>query len=165
MLVDGIEFRFPEGWETAKYDDWVFYRNKFQSVGDGQKAVDIAAKDPDNALWLIEVKDYKAHRRTKVTDMADEVAMKVRDTMAGLLASAVNADGYEKTLAKKFIRINRIRIVLQLEQPRAHSKLFPRVIDPAGVKQKLRKSVRAIDPHPIVTEGINQHVSIPWSVN
>ena len=60
----------------------------------------------------------------------------MRDTMAGLLATAVNADGSEKTLAKKFIKINNIRIVLQLEQPRHHSKLFPRVIDPADVKQK-----------------------------
>ena len=153
MLVDGIEFSFPEDWETAKYDDWVFYRNRFQSVGDGQKAIDIATKDPDNTLWLIEVKDYRKHRRTKVTDIADEVALKVRDTMASLLATAVNADGSEKTKAKKFIRINKIRIVLQLEQPRDHSKLFPRVIDPADVKQKLRKSVRAIDPHPMVTEA------------
>ena len=85
--------------------------------------------------------------------------------MAGLLATAVNAAGSEKTVSKKFIRINKIRIVLQLEQPRYHSKLFPRAIDPADVKQKLRKSVRAIDPHPMVTEGINQHVSIPWTVN
>jgi hypothetical protein len=53
MLVDGIEFSFPPDWEFEKYDDWVFYKNQFQSVGEGQKAVDIVARDPQKTLWFI----------------------------------------------------------------------------------------------------------------
>ena len=161
MQIDGMEFTFPDNWEVEKYDDWVFYKKRFQSIGVGQKAVDIVAKDPRNTLWWIEVKDYRIYKRTKVIDLADEVAIKVRDTMAGLLATSVNAETTERAKAKKFIRIKKIRIVLQLEQPRVNSKLFPRAINLADVQQKLRKSIKAIDPHPRVTEGRNQHVSIP----
>ena len=32
----------------------------------------------------MEVKDYRANRRTKAIDLADEIALKVRDTLAGL---------------------------------------------------------------------------------
>jgi Holliday junction resolvase-like predicted endonuclease len=165
MLVDGIEFSFPPDWEFEKYDDWVFYKNQFQSVGEGQKAVDIVARDPQKTLWFIEVKDYRRYQRTKLIDLADEVAHKVRDTMAGLLASSVHAEGSEKIKAKGFIQIKNIRVVLQLEQPKQHSRLFPRAIDPAAIQQKLRKAVKAIDAHPIVTESLNKHKKILWDVH
>ena len=48
----------------------------------------------------------------------------------------------------------RIRLVLHLEQPAKHSKMFPRAINPANVRLKLRKRLKAIDPHPIVVEKV-----------
>ena len=45
-----------------------------------------------------------------------------------------------------------MRVVLHLEQPRSHSKLFPRVFDLADVQQKLKQLVRTIDAHPMVVE-------------
>lgn len=47
---------------------------------------------------------------------------------------------------------NRICVVLHLEQPKHHSKLFPRVYIPANVKQSLKQLLKAIDPHPQVME-------------
>jgi len=40
-----------------------------------------------------------------------------------------------------------LRVVLHLEQPLKYSKLFPQVIDSANAPGKLRKMLRAIDPH------------------
>ena len=41
---------------------------------------------------LIEVKDYRFHPRTKPIPLCDEVALKVRDTLAGLAAARVNVN-------------------------------------------------------------------------
>ena len=36
-----LTFSFPDRCEAGKYDDWSFYRNRFQSVASGSKAVDV----------------------------------------------------------------------------------------------------------------------------
>jgi hypothetical protein len=163
MIVDGFEFTFPPAWSVHKYDEWAFYRKQFQKCAGGQKAVDIAALC-DSTLWLIEVKDYRLHNRTKVIDIAEEVALKSRDSIAGIFAAAMNADNEEKDFARNCIQCNKIRIVLQLEQPVKQSKLFPRAIDPASVRQKLRQLLKPIDAHPLVVERSSGFNQTPWSV-
>jgi hypothetical protein len=88
MNIDGIDFHFPQGWETAEYDKWRFYRKQFQNAVIGHKGVDVIAINNRNILWLIELKDYRRHPRKKVIDLAEEVALKVRDTLAGIMAAA-----------------------------------------------------------------------------
>ena len=78
-----LTFSFPDQCEAGKYDDWSFYRNQFQSVAGGSKAVDILCL-ADGVAWLVEIKDYRQHPRTKPSDLCDEVARKVRDTLSGL---------------------------------------------------------------------------------
>jgi hypothetical protein len=165
MNVDGIDFHFPQGWETAEYDKWRFYRKQFQDAVVGHKGVDVIAINNRNTLWLIELKDYRKHPRNKIIDLAEEVALKVRDTLAGLMAAASNAVDEEKKFAKNCLKAEKIRIALQLEQPQKHSKLFPRAIKPIDVEQKLKKMVKPIDAHPIVTEGQKPRPGIEWQVS
>jgi len=157
-------FDFPADWRVTKYDDWVFYRNQFQRVC-GPKAADILAIDVEaRRTWIIEVKDYRANRRTKPIDLAEEVALKVRDTLAGLAAAQVNAnDNEEKDFARKALRPLQFRVVLHLEQPTKTSRLFPTPIKPADVKQKLKTLVKPIDPHPLVVGRSTAH-PIEWTV-
>ena len=85
--------------DSSQYDNWSFYRNQFNSAFGGTKAIDFISID-SNHTWLIEVKDYRYDRRTKPSDLADEVAIKVRDTLAGLVAAQSNANNKnEKRLA------------------------------------------------------------------
>ena len=77
-----LTFSFPAGCQASKYDDWSFYSNQFQPVANGCKAIDILCVE-GNVSWLIEVKDYRWHPRTKAIDIAGELATKVRDTLAG----------------------------------------------------------------------------------
>ena len=103
--VGDLTFLFPEDSEATKYDDWEFYTKKFQKIKDGTKAVDILCVVPDVA-WLIEVRDYREHDRTKPSDLSEEIAGKVRDTLAGLAAASANAEsngerGNRKARAKK----------------------------------------------------------------
>lgn len=166
LQVGELTFQFPDSWQVNLFDDgWSFYRNQFQSVCGGAKAVDIFAINTESCFWMIEVKDYRQHRRTKVIKLADEVAAKVRDSLACLVAAQMNANNAEeKSQAINALRCSRLRVVLHLEQPEKHSKLFPRSIDPANVRQQLKQRIKAIDPHPLVLETARMG-NVPWIVN
>jgi len=82
--VDGMTLTMPAGWWVWKYDDSAFHRNQFQSFAGGSKAVDAVAMATGDVLWLIELKDYRHHPRTKPSSVFAEVALKVRATLAGL---------------------------------------------------------------------------------
>lgn len=162
----GLSFHFPVDAIASKYDEWSFYRNQFNQICNGSKAVDILYLH-NRTLWLIEVKDYRINRRTKPTDLADEIALKVRDTLAGLTAAQVNAnDATERQLARQALETTCIRVVLHLEQPQKPSKLFPRFIEPANAKMKLKQKMKAIDPHPVVIDQhtITQYSQANWTV-
>lgn len=190
QITEGaLTFTFPDGWRASKADGWSFYRNQFERYFDGVrlackkcnvavrcrscntaktigvKAVDVLAIDPRSAIWLIEVKDYRRSPRTKAVDLVDEVALKVRDSLAMFAAAAKNAtDEAEKTDASAVGRSSTIRVVLHLEQVKKPSKLFPRaVINPANVQQRLRRLIKFVDPHPLVVET-GRMSNVDWSV-
>ena len=137
-----LEFSFPDHCEASKYDDWAFYRNQFKSVAGGSKAVDVLCLTED-AAWLMEVKDYRQHPRTKLLDLGDEIAIKVRDTLSGLAAASANAnDNEERTLARRTLAKRRWRVALHLEQPLVRSRLCPRPFNVANVVLKLRSQLK-----------------------
>lgn len=163
LITEGrLTFTFPDGWSVSKFDEWSFYRNQFQAICGGAKAIDILALDSD-CCWMIEIKDYRIHRRTKSTDVAEEVAVKVRDTLAGLAAARVNAnDAGERATAHSALRRKRIRVVLHLETPTRGSRLFSASLDSANVQQRLKQCLRPIDPHPRVC-SVDRACGCGWS--
>lgn len=164
IAVEQLSFAFPDGWHASKYDEWQFYREQFSRMWDGIKAVDLIAIDPNRTGWLIEAKDYRRNPRTKPSDLPQEVARKAFDTLAGLLPARINSNhAGEVEFAGRMRSIAKLRIVLHLEQPRKHSRLFPRAINPADVQQKLRRLVKPIDPHPLVCERPEMH-GLVWEV-
>jgi hypothetical protein len=81
-------------------------------------------------VFLIEVKDYRLHRRIKTISMADEVIKKVVDTLAAILPCKLNGDEASETIfSSRVLRGECLKVVLHLEQPVKHSKLFPRAIE------------------------------------
>lgn len=164
IFVDSLCFDFPAGWSSSKYDDWSYYRNCFISMWDGIKAVDIVALDLDRTAWFIEVKDYRIHQRTNPSELSQEFACKVFDTLAALLPTRINGrEPAEVHMASALLRAEKLRLVLHIEQPRKHSALRPRAIDPAAVRQQLKRLLKAIDAHPLVTE-IGRMSTVAWSV-
>lgn len=159
-----LKFTFPDHCEADKYDEWSFYRNQFQSVAGGSKAVDIVCVSGDTA-WLIEIKDHRRHPRTNLIDIDDELASKVRDTLAGLAAASSNANVHgEQTLARRALQSRRWRVALHLEQPNARSRLRPRPFSVANVLSKMRKKVKAVDAHPVILDREAKRPDIPWTV-
>ncbi len=160
-----LTFDFPDNEaEVGRYDDWSYYRNQFQNVCGGAKAVDFVFVERERT-WLIEVKDYRHGPRTKTIDLPVEVAAKVRDTLAGLAACRCNAnDADERRISNRALSTTRIGVLLHLEQSANPSRLFPRIADPASVKQKLKQLLKPVDPRPMVVDRISLPASISWTV-
>jgi hypothetical protein len=164
LQVENLSFQFPDGWQVTQYDQWPFYRNQFKDACGGNKAIDLLALNQgDRTLWLIEVKDYRQYRRAKKIELWDEIALKLRDTLAGLVAARVNGVDPDRTQAQQSLKARRLRVVFHLEQPVRHSRLFPRTFDLANMQQKLRQVVKPIDPHALVVEKA-QMAQVPWTV-
>jgi hypothetical protein len=162
-LRDGaLEHRFDDAWTVSKYDAWPFYVDHFQSQCATNKAVDFVARDPGNALWFVELKDYRTHPRMKSIELANEIAEKVRDSLAGIVAAAKwHSHHIHLEEAREHLGAKRLRVVLHLEQPPHPSKLFPRKSELANVQQKLQQLVRAVDAHPVVMDLANMG-RVPW---
>lgn len=155
---------FPDAWEVTKYDDWAFYRNQFQSSCAGNKAMDFLGLDPaSNILWMVEMKDYRRGPRDEdKIHLWDEIAIKARDTLAGLFAAKMETGHADHAFAKASFRAMKLRVVLHLEQPKSHSRLFPRAFDRADVQQKIKQLVKPIDAHPVVVE-LHDMSRVPWT--
>lgn len=161
---DRLTFTFPAGAMASKYDAWSHYRNQFNGAFGGTKAVDVVYADGDTA-WLIEIKDYRANQRTKTIDLAEEVALKVRDSMAGLISAALHAsDNDEKNVATALLRKRTWRVVLHLEVPASRSRLRPSAIELDKVLLQLKRLIRAVDPHPAVVDQHSIKPGMNWAV-
>ena len=162
--VDGLDFCFDDDWAVDKYDDWSFYRERFSRMWNGIKAIDLLAVSPDDTLYLIEAKNYRAHERTKMGSIPDEIFLKIFSTLAALLPARVNAtDDRERGLATRALGAAKLKVVLHLEQPLEGSKPFPRAINPANVQQKLRQLLKPIDAEARVAETALMQ-GLPWTV-
>ncbi len=99
--VEKQRFTFGDRWDLAfKYDDASFYRNgperlkgNLDGVTQGTRAVDVVALHATAGLLLLEAKDFRGYRianKKRITnrEIAVEIALKVRDTVAGLIGAA-----------------------------------------------------------------------------
>lgn len=164
-IVEGaLEFIFPDGWQAEKLDDSGFYRKHFQSFADS-KSVDVAVIPPGQAeLWLVEVKDYRTHPRSKMLDVFQEIATKVRDSLALLYLAKSKPESALHGFAQMAAATLKIRVALHLEQPAKPSKLYPPVVQRNNAQLKLAQAVRVVDPHPLFCEMSSMPPSCPWAV-
>ncbi len=89
-----LKFEFSNDWWVVQYDDLADYR-KLSNAIEGSKAVDFIGVLNDKTLSFIEVKNFREHRietKPRISGGDDpielEVAQKVRDTLAGVLAAS-----------------------------------------------------------------------------
>ena len=111
VIIEGqLKFTFAENCHASKYDEWSFYRNQFQNICGGSKAVDILCLS-QHTIWLIEIKDFRVHRRTKSEDIGDEIAIKVRDTLAGLVQEGESFRTTQKSKKSDFFKKSDFSVV------------------------------------------------------
>lgn len=144
LNVDGLIFTFPHDWAASKYDEWSYYRNQFVKQQSNIKAVDILAISPNQTAFFIEVKDYRHPETERPSELPQAIATKVLHTLAAMLPAKINANNVdERQLANAVLTCLSLKVFAHIEQPVRHMP----VIDPADLKQKLRKLLRAVDPH------------------
>ena len=149
-------FNFTNVDFAEKYDDWSYYRNRFTSAAGSSSAVDFVVSINSDELWLIEVKDFRKHKREKRIDLADEIAKKVRDSMAGIFGARFNSTiESEVRIAKLASRCRYLRVAFHLEQPAKPSRLFPISVDVTNLQMKLASKLRFADCHPIIVNMEN----------
>lgn len=160
-----LTFTFDGTCDVGKYDEWSFYRKSFQNAAGGSKGVDFVCVG-EGISWLIEATDYRAHpdEMPKPSELGDEVAKKVRDTLAGLAVAATSAeDADEREVARRALDPSRRwRVALHLEQPDRHSRLWPTAINPANVVQKLRTKLAFVDPDASVVNTRRPCSGMKW---
>ena len=164
-LTEGrLTFDFPENTLVSQYDEWSFYRNQFGRSFDKSKAVDFIYVDGDQT-WLIEVKDYRWDNTIMPSNLADVVADKVKDTLAGLVCAKYNANNAdEKNLAIAALDTSKMRVVLHLESGPKANGFSSSAIDPADLLLKLKKRVKPLDAHPCIVDRNSLKQSINWTV-
>ncbi len=116
--VEYLRFEFPSNWSVVKWDDEAAYRNGIQKLT-GTKAVDLIARC-ERVSYFIEVKDFRgthdlANRLRG--GLLDEVACKVRDTLAGVIGahcSRVHQDCWREHVDAWRAR-DEIRVIFWLE--------------------------------------------------
>ena len=172
LQVDALQFTFAPLVAAQIYDTWQHYVAVWNRGG-GQKAMDLVAIEntaTPMTTWLIEAKDFRVitspPNPSNITGLAQTVADKATDTLAGLADAAVHAVvASEKGHAASALAAPAKRVVLHLEPHTGnHTALFPAGFS-ASVYQKLKQLVRAIDPNPLVLNIANTPVAgVPWSV-
>lgn len=160
-----LDFIFPAEWKVELYDKSEFYTKCFQGLAHS-KCVDIVAFSPEaDSLWLIEAKDYRIHPRSKKMDLFDELAAKVRDTLASLYVAQRRSEFIIHEFAKHAAEKPKLRVAFHLEQPRPDdSETHPPLVDRAHATRKLRSVVKAVDPNPWFCEINNMPPGCPWQV-
>ena len=191
ITEDKLQFTFPNDWNPVpcKLDDWAYYRRQYSRYFNqikpicancngvilcascnhmntfGVKAMDIAAIDSSRIAWLIEIKDYRFNQRTKAIDLADEIAIKVRDSLAMILAAVTQANiASEQSMAKAISLAKRICVVAHIEQSLTPTRLRPPAIDLIAIREKLRRLLHFLDPHVLVVESSRMQ-NLPWTVS
>ncbi|QMT32083.1 cysteinyl-tRNA synthetase [Alysiella filiformis] len=159
---DALRFTFHSGIQAVKYDDWVHYRNQFQNkCCTDNKAVDIIAHN-GQITWLCEVKDFRQGRRDpNKPPLEMEIAQKVRDSLAGLVSAQFHANEQtEQQFAKDVLHCQSICVVLHIEQSTGQKQQYHL----PDLQDKLRKLLKAIDPHVLVLNKDMPHSKIVWQV-
>lgn len=173
LPVNRLTFAFEPTITAGRYDQWQHHVTVRNALPGGRKAMDIVAVDgvPSSTAWLIEAKDFRVitnpPRSSNIAGLAQIVADKARDTLAGLADAGHQAViPEERQLATDALACAHRRIVLHLEpHTSTHTALFP-VGFSASVLQKLRQLVKTMDANPLVLNIANAPRSgVPWTVS
>ncbi len=162
-----VVLSFEDGARVEKYDESRYFTDRFSTAAGGSKGVD-AVCIARGACWLIEIKEVRRSLwedyDLKVEDAIRRAAVQIRDTLAGLTAARLCAEGDERRFAAGAVSAAAWRVVLHLEQrDTRQSRLRPTAISLASVQSKLRKAdfVGAIDPRAFAVDTGDQR-DLPW---
>lgn len=152
-----LRFLFGDSWLVEQYDRHPDYRGRIEKL-DKTKAVDFVGRlsgDLPAGVYLIEVKDYRPEPTAyKHSELALDVALKVRDTLAGILGAFRTSSSPEtwRPFVEGLAQSEPpVRIVVWLEQP-THGRTTARTKNEAQVlAAELKKRCKWLTSQILVT--------------
>ena len=161
-----FRYTFPREWKVFRLQTDEFYRRQFQGFNGGSKEVDFIALDGNDCLWLLEAKDFSNHPRSNPRDLAEEVADKVRDSLACLEAMQVSSlsNPGSRVAGEGLSKAQSCRVVLHLEMP-TPGNLALSPIDSSNVRMRLRQLLRGIDSTALVADQSRLRDEIPITIS
>jgi hypothetical protein len=150
QLTEGkLVFSFNTASIASKYDEWTTHK---KLAGNGIKAVDFVVKNDDNC-YLIEVKDYLENKRSKPSELHEEIFHKVIGTLAGIASVSKNqvnststprdSSQSEQEISKQLLQTNKFIVVLHIE---GSNKFIGD--DIANILMKMKKILKFIGTTP-----------------
>jgi len=165
FIIEEKNLRFSFEFDAVKFDNTLYYRDCFNKIKNGTKAIDILAVK-GNTGYLIEIRDY-SHPDTqdkKLIDLIEGILNKVISTLAAILPMRNNASiDSEKDIATLFSKTNEIKIFLHIELPPPESALEQSSWSHQKIQMKLKNRLRAIDTDPQVVAK-QYPDKFPWKV-
>lgn len=143
LIVDGVQLRFPAGWQVVRWDEADQYRQGVAQV-DGTKAVDVIGHR-EATLHLVELKNFVGHhienkKRLTSHELSIEVAQKVRDTVAGVVAAGRTGNAPWTTFANALASTKHdivVGLLSFVDLPRAGDTVLLNTIE-QDMKRRLR---------------------------
>jgi len=151
-----LRFRFDDTWVVIKYDDHRDYRERIQHLPE-TKGVEFVAVLHEMSLYFIEAKDFRGHRienraRVKDGELAIEVAQKVRDTIAGIVAAhhRGSTEDWSRFIECLTNSVNPVRVLLWLEDDSPSAPRGRRHNQASVVTDRLKQHLRWLTPRVLV---------------
>jgi len=148
-----LKLTFGPSWKVLKYDaNGSFYKTLMENKMKPTKAVDFLCFDAISSnsacsLLFLEAKDFSlaVPRRTKFDAIPNVVALKARDTVAGIVGGALRANDAERSFLQKARR-------LLSEEPRV-MYLFEDLIPPTR-----RPPARSANNRDVLQKQLREHL-------
>jgi len=160
-------FDFGTSQGATRYEQWSSHIEKWQN--EGKTAVDFIYPDENSQiLFFTEIKDYttitrsgRAGQGTYSIELAQMVAQKATDSIAGFELAAQSRDDNERSFYNSF-KDCLYRVVFHWEFKRS-VKITRRKIYMRQMKSKLRELLHGVCTH-VAIENIKDNPSAYWTV-
>lgn len=168
IQIENVAFHFKTSMAAVAYDATKHYKDVLEARK--RAGVDIVAAGHstfEQHCWIVEVKDYRTLRglpgAKKLGDLPEQVERKVRHTLEDMTTWPETDAAFE--VIQHARERPRRRVVLHLEPHQGKSKFLKHVPSQAFVRQKLRQTLKDIDPNPLVLDmSTTPKAKVPWSV-
>ncbi len=157
-----LEFSFGNSWDVCKYDgNGSYYKTLMEKNVKPTKAVDFLCFCSAHRLFMLEVKDFSlgVPNREKFENIPMSVAIKARDTIAGIIGGSHCASNDEQTFFKNSYRrmVNSPYVIFFFEDLATPARPPERTANKRDVLQKkLREHLRWLT-RDIVVVGLNDY--------
>jgi len=168
MKEGNLKFDFPTFFNVIKFDDSIYYRNHFEKIQQGIKAIDILAIN-NHENYMIEVKDY-THPDTKPLNQTQLIESIIKKFIFSLSAiypmSYISTVDEEQKIAKNFLENKILFLIFHIEIPPPRRNLRQSNYNLSNLQLTLRRKLFSITHKTNIKVVSKSNLNnLPWNVS